>query len=130
MNLPQELVRNYSFYEEILNKIPAEIIVADTDYRYLFVNPSAVPDPHLREWMIGKTNEEFCKYAGRPERTARARRQVFSKVLRTREMVEWGEDLQDEKGAYQHYLQTVYPVMDDKGDVQWVVIYGVTISER
>jgi len=130
MNLPQELVRNYSFYEEILNKIPAEIIVADIQYRYLFVNPSAVPDPHLREWMIGKTNEEFCQYAGRPERTARARRQVFGKVLRTRKMIEWGEVLRDEKGAYQHYLQTVYPVMNDQGEVQWVIIYGVTITER
>ncbi|HVW60476.1 MAG TPA: PAS domain S-box protein, partial [Puia sp.] len=130
MTLLQELVRHYSFYEEILNKIPAEIIVADTDYRYLFVNPSAVPDPELREWMIGKTNEEFCRHAGRPDRTARARRQVFGKVLRTRQMVEWGEELRDEKGAYQHYLQTVYPVMDDQGEVRWVIIYGVTITEK
>src|SRR3569833_143941 len=116
MNLPQELVRNYSFYEEILNKIPAEIIVADIQYRYLFVNPSAVPDPQLREWMIGKTNEEYCQHAGRPERTARARRQVFGKVLRTRKMIEWGEELRDENGTYQHYLQTVYPVLDELGE--------------
>jgi len=130
MTLLQELVQHYSFYEEILNKIPAEIIVADTDYRYLFVNPSAIPDPELREWMIGKTNEEFCQHVGRPERTARARRQVFGKVLRTRQMVEWGEEFRDENGGYQHYLQTVYPVMDDKGEVQWVIIYGVTITEK
>src|SRR5882757_661024 len=95
----EKLRQHCSFYEEILNKIPAEIIVTDTQYRYLFVNPSAVPDAHLREWMIGKTNEEFCQYAGRPERTARARRQVFGKVLRTREMIEWGEEGQDESGA-------------------------------
>lgn len=130
MNLPQELVRNYSFYEEILNKIPAEIIVADINYKYLYVNPCAVPDPHLREWMIGKTNEEFCQYAGRPESTARARRQVFGKVMRTRKMIEWGEEVQDEKGSFQHYLQTVYPVLDDSGEVLWVIIYGVTITER
>ena len=130
MSVPQELVQHSSFYEEILNKIPAEIIVADTQYRYLFVNPSAVPDPHLREWMIGKTNEEFCQYAGRPDRTARARRQVFGKVLRTKEMIEWGEEGRDENGAFQHYLQKVYPVLDAKGDVQQVIIYGITITER
>ena len=128
MNLPQDLVRNYSFYEEILNKIPAEIIVADTQYRYLFVNPCAVPDPHLREWMIGKTNEEFCQYAGRSEMTARSRRQVFGKVMRSRQMIEWSEEIKDEKGAFRHYLQTVYPVLDDNGEVQWVIIYGVTIT--
>ena len=130
MNLPQELVEHRSFYEEILNMIPAEIIVADTQYRYLFVNPTAVPDAHLREWMIGKTNEEFCRYAGRPDRTARARRQVFGKVLRTKEMIEWGEEGRDENGNFQHYLQKVYPVLNANGDVQWVIIYGVTITER
>lgn len=130
MNLPQELVEHRSFYEEILNMIPAEIIVADTQYRYLFVNPTAVPDAHLREWMIGKTNEEFCQYAGRPDRTARARRQVFGKVLRTKEMIEWGEEGRDEDGHFQHYLQKVYPVLNANGDVQWVIIYGVTITER
>jgi len=130
MNLPKELAHHRSFYEEILNMIPAEIIVADTQYRYLFVNPSAVPDAHLREWMIGKTNEEFCQYAGRPERTARARRQVFGKVLRTKEMIEWGEEVRDEEGHFQHYLQKVYPVLNAEGEVQWVIIYGITITER
>ncbi|HEY8971168.1 MAG TPA: PAS domain S-box protein, partial [Puia sp.] len=130
MNLPKELAHHRSFYEEILNMIPAEIIVADTQYRYLFVNPSAVPDAHLREWMIGKTNEEFCQYAGRPERTARARRQAFLKVLRTKEMIEWGEEVRDENGHFQHYLQKVYPVLNAEGDVQWVIIYGITITER
>jgi PAS domain S-box-containing protein len=130
MNLPQELVEHRSFYEEILNMVPAEIIVADTQYRFLFANPSAVPDAHLREWMIGKTNEEFCQYAGRPERTARARRQVFGKVLRTKEMIEWGEEERDEDGHFQHHLQKVYPVLNAEGEVQWVIIYGVTITER
>jgi len=53
------------FFEEILRKVPAEIIVADANYRYLYVNPSAVADASLREWMIGRTNEEFCQFAGR-----------------------------------------------------------------
>src|SRR5258708_7919866 len=113
------------FFEEILNKIPAEIIVADKDYRYLYVNPSAVPDAHLREWMIGKTSEEFCQHAGRSEGVARARRQVFGKVLRTHQMIEWREETRDETGAVQHILQQVYPVPDERGEVQCVIIYAV-----
>jgi len=134
MSLPQELDKklreHYGFYEEILNKIPAEVIVADTEYRYLFVNPSAVPDPHLREWMIGKTNEEFCKYAGRPDKIAKARRHVFRRVLRTRQMIEFGEETRDEHGVFQHYLQKVYPVLDDAGEVQWVIIYALRITNK
>lgn len=118
------------FFEEILNKIPAEIIVADKDYRYLYVNPAAISDAHLREWMIGKTNEEFCHRAGRPESTARARRQVFGKVLRTRQMLEWGEETRDETGAVQHILQKVYPVIGEKEEVLCIIIYAVKITER
>ena len=61
------------FFEEILDKVPAEILVADAGYRFLYANHSAIPDPQLRQWMIGKTNEEFCQYAGRPVAQARAR---------------------------------------------------------
>jgi PAS domain S-box-containing protein len=126
----KKLREHRTFFEEILNKIPAEIIVADTHYRYLFVNPSAVHDPYLREWMIGKTNEEFCQYAGRPDAVARARRQAFGKVLRTRQMMEWSEEHRDEKGTLQHYLQKVYPVLDEKKEVLWVIIYAIRITER
>jgi PAS domain S-box-containing protein len=118
------------FFEEILNRIPAEIIIADADHRYRYVNTSAVKDPALREWMIGKTNEEFCHHAGRPEETAKSRGQVFEEVLRTRQMVEWGEESRDEKGAIEHYHQQVYPVLSETGEVLWVIIYAVRITER
>jgi PAS domain S-box-containing protein len=119
-----------NFFEEILNKVPTEIIVADADFRYLFVNPGAVPDPILREWMIGKTNEEFCQHAGRPPVIARARRMVFGKVLRTRRMVEWTEERRDEKGILQYYVHKVYPVQDDAGEVQMVISHVVQVTEK
>ena len=80
-----DLQEQRAFFEEILNKTPADIIVADADYRYLYVNPNIIDNRELREWMIGKTNEEFCQYAGRPDKVARARRQVFERALRTRQ---------------------------------------------
>jgi PAS domain S-box-containing protein len=119
-----------SFFEEILDKIPAEIIVADADFRYLFVNPNAVPDTQLREWMIGKTNEEFCLHAGRPPVIARARRIIFGKVIRTRRMVEWTEERRDDKGILQYYMHKVYPAMDESGEVQMVISYVVLVTEK
>jgi PAS domain S-box-containing protein len=118
------------FFEEILNKVPAEIIVADTEFRYLFVNPSAVPDLALREWMIGRTNEEFCGHAGRSPVIARARRMVFAKVIRTRRMAEWTEERRDEKGILQYYMHKVYPVLDEAGAVQMVISYVVLVTEK
>jgi PAS domain S-box-containing protein len=117
------------FFEDILEKVPAEIMVADAEYRFLYANPVAVPDSHLREWMIGKTNEEFCQYSGRPVAMARARRMVFEKARRTRKAVEWSESLQDNQGVVQHFLHRIYPVFDAVDKFQQVIIYVVRITE-
>src|SRR5580692_9355219 len=124
MHLPSD------FFEDILDKVPAEIMVADADYRFLYVNPFAVPDQHLREWMIGKTNEEFCQYAGRPAAQSRARRMVFEKARRTRRLVEWAESAQDSEGVVQHFLHRIYPVFGEEDKFQKVIIYVVRITER
>lgn len=117
------------FFEEILDKVPAEILVADAGYRFLYANNSAIPDAHLREWMIGKTNEEFCQYAGRPAAQARARRMVFEKARRTRRVVEWQESVQDQEGTVQHFLHRIFPIFDEAGQFQQVIIYVVRITE-
>jgi PAS domain S-box-containing protein len=124
--LPEQL----AFFEEILNRTPADIIVADKDYRYLFVNPSAIPNPEWRDWMIGKTNEEFCEHAGRGDQIARARRQTFEKVMRSRQMVEWEEEIVNPQGEKEYFIRKVHPVLDEKGEVQWIIIYAVNITER
>ncbi|MBS1662948.1 MAG: PAS domain S-box protein [Bacteroidetes bacterium] len=118
------------FFEEILNKAPAEVIVADAEYRYLYVNPNAVPDASLRAWMIGKTNEEFCQYAGRPAEICRARREVFEKVRQTKQMVEWSEAHRDQAGVLQHYMHSVHPMLDETGELKMVIIYVVKTTEK
>jgi PAS domain S-box-containing protein len=118
-----------SFFEEILDKVPAEILVADAEYRFLYANPLAVPDPAVREWMIGKTNEEYCTYTSRPIAMSRARRMVFEKARRTRKAVEWSESAQDSEGIVQHFLHRINPVFNTEGKFVQVIIYVVRITE-
>jgi PAS domain S-box-containing protein len=126
----KEVHRQRDFFLEILDKTPADIIIANTQYRYLYVNPNIINNPELRQWMIGKTNEEFCQYAGRPDKVARARRQIFERVLRTGQMQEWEEESIDEQGKMQVHLRKLHPVMNEQGEVKWVIIYAVNITER
>lgn len=118
-----------NFFEDILDKVPAEIIVADAEYRFLYANPSAIPDQSLREWMIGRTNEEFCQYSGRPAAMARARRMVFEKARRTRNVVEWAESAQDSEGAVKHFQHRVFPIYHEGDTFRGVIIYAVRITE-
>ena len=118
------------FFEEILDKVPAEIIVADAEYRFLYVNASAIPETDLREWMIGKTNEEFCQHSGRPIAMARARRMVFEKARRTHNVVEWAESVQDSEGVVQHFQHRVFPIYDEENTFRGVIVYAVRITEK
>ncbi len=124
------MLQTDNFYEAILGNVPAEVVVADVDYRYLYANASAVPDEELRQWMIGRTLEEFCEHAGRPKELARKRRQIFEEALEMRREVEWTESTRDSSGVLQHFVHKVTPVYANSGEVQMVVIYILRITEN
>ena len=54
-----------SFYEDILNSIPSDIVVLDTDGHYIFLNPVAIKDPEMRNWLVGKTDEAYFTRKGK-----------------------------------------------------------------
>ena len=118
------------FYEQILNNTPADIIVCTPDYQYLYLNPTAVSDPELRKWMIGKNNEEYCRHTKRPAELAEGRRAFFNLVTETKTQQEREEKIVDADGHTEYHLRKMYPVLDDHGDVEMVVGYGVNITER
>jgi PAS domain S-box-containing protein len=131
MNTDQEFqLLQRSFYEDILNSIPSDIAVLDTDGRYLFLNPVAVKDPAVRNWMIGKTDEEYCIKRGKNIVIAERRRALFQQLMQTKQQVEWEEEMVDAAGKKEILLRKIFPVPDEQGNVKMVIGYGVNITER
>ena len=124
----QLLQRN--FYEEILNFIPSDIAVMDTDGRYLFLNPVAVKDPDMRNWMIGKTDEEYFIKRGKDLAIADRRRALFLQLMQTKQQVEWEEEMTDRNGEKEILLRKMFPVPDEQGTIKMVIGYGLNITER
>lgn len=118
------------FYERILNHIPANIAILDKEHRYLFVNPHAIKNPDIREWIIGKTNEEYMAYRNRPIEASDERRRYFDAAVQSRTRTEWEEKIVGKDGTVEYNLVVLYPVFDDRGDLDMMVIYGVNITER
>ena len=118
------------FYEQILNNIPADIIVCTPEYRYLYLNPTAVSDPEIRKWAIGKTNEEYCSYTNKPPVVAQNRRKFFDAVLSSKKQDDWEEILTMPDGSTKYFLRKKYPVLGAGGEVQMMIGYGVDITER
>ncbi len=118
------------FYEQILNNIPADIVVFDQDQKYLFVNPVAVSKAETRKWMIGKTIEEYGIKTNKPPEISNARQIGLETVIATKTPKQWEEKYTSPNGDVAYRLRIMYPVLDGNGAVEIVIAYGVDITER
>ncbi len=126
----QKLEEQRHFYEDVLNNIPTDIAVFDNEHRYLFLNPIAIRNPEIREWMIGKKDEDYCKFRNRDWNVYKERRSLFNRILDTKKLYTKEEELIDPNGKKEYFLRNMYPVLDEEGDVRLVIGYGLNITER
>lgn len=118
------------FYESILAELPGDIAVFDIEHRYIYVNPQAIKNPEIREWIIGKTDIEYCKYRNVDMEIATKRFEVFDKVIAEKREREWEETMLDHYGEKRHYLRRLTPVFSSFGEISFVIGYGIDITER
>lgn len=126
----ERIEKQREFYERVLNQIPSDIAVFDKDQRYLFLNPVAIKNPELRLWMIGKKDEDYCRYRNKPIEIMEGRKTLFNEVLREKKLVVYEETLTDLEGNVEYHLRNMYPVLDENGEVSIVIGYGVNITDR
>lgn len=119
-----------NFYEQILNYINADIVVFDPQQRYMFINPTAIKNPELRAWLVGKTDEDYCLFTNKSFELVERRRKIFAKALDERKEIEWEETLINKKGETEHHLRYLYPVFDDVGNHKMSIGYGLNITDR
>ena len=127
--LTPDLINELEQYRRILNNIPAEIGVLDTDGRYLFNTPSGIRDPEVREWMLGKTNHEWVRERGHPIEIADKRQWAVDHCVTEKESVTFEEVWTDRQGRRLYYVRTFSPVEDEAGTVTHVLGYGQQITQ-
>ena len=127
--LTPDLINELEQYRRILNNIPAEIGVLDTDGRYLFNTPSGIRDPKVRGWMLGKTNHEWVRERGHPIEIADKRQWAVDHCVTEKESVTFEEIWTDKQGRRLHYVRTFSPVVDEAGTVTHVLGYGQQITQ-
>lgn len=129
-NAEQELEEQRKFYEDVLNNMPADIAVFSASHEYLFVNPRGIKDDELRKWIIGKRDEDYCRFRNKPLSIAEGRRATFNKVVAAKKPSEWEEKMIRPDGSEEYILRRWFPVMDNNGNIALVIGYGLDITER
>ncbi|TGD78518.1 PAS domain-containing hybrid sensor histidine kinase/response regulator [Hymenobacter wooponensis] len=125
----QKLAEQREFYETILNKLPADVAVFDAEHRYRFVNPAAIQNPELRQWIIGHDDFEYAAYTQRPITLAQKRRTLFQRAVRQQGVLAWEETVQSDNGP-RLALRHMQPVFGPDNELRLVIGYGIDITER
>ncbi|MCS3698659.1 PAS domain-containing protein [Salinibacter ruber] len=126
----EELRSTKNFYEQILEQTPIDLAVFSPEAEFEYVNSQSVGDPEMQEWILGRTNEEYCREQGTldPE-LGRRRDQAIRAAAQKRQLTELEERMETSDGPA-HYLRVHSPVTGLEGQVKSVAAFGVEITER
>lgn len=129
-NTVDGLRKQENFYFHILNHMPIELVVLNAQHRYIFVSKSAISDDEIREWIIGKTDFEYCEYRNKDINIAWERRRNFERLKEEKKEMEWEEIFTEADGRKIYVLRRMAPIFDQDGDLQMVIGYGFDITKR
>lgn len=124
-----ELNRQKKFTEDIINNIPTDIAVFDPEHRYIFINPQAVKNKEIREWLIGKDDMEYAAYRGIDNSLFQRRWSLFEEAVTTGKTVQWIDEHHHQTQGSTYVLRNFYPYFEN-GKLQFVIGYGIDITER
>jgi signal transduction histidine kinase len=122
------LQKKIEFYEAIINNLPNDLVVFDTSHTYLLINKSAIRDPELRKFMIGRTDFDYCEYKKLPKSIAEKRHEKFSHVMNQKTSLNW-EETKKVGEKTEVVSRTMRPVLSDDGDVRFMLGYALDISD-
>ncbi len=123
----KEIQQQRNFYESILNQVPAEIVVADRNQKYLFISENAIKDPELREWLIGKNDFDYCEYRNISMDLARQRFSKYQEVRNTLKVSEWTEKF-SKNGKDIYLLRRLVPLFNDQDEIEMFIGYSLDIT--
>ena len=125
----KQLVEQRAFYEFVFNQLTCDIAIFDAQFQYLFVNESAVTDPEVREWVIGRDNFAYFARTGRPVAMAEARHAHFERAVRERRLLTHEESFARPEGT-RHMRRFLQPVFHPDGSLYLIVAYGYDVTEQ
>ena len=75
-----KIIQQKHYFEKILNTIPIEIVVMDAEFRYQFINKTAIKDDETRNWIIGKTDYDYVTHRKKDMNIANTRFEMYKQV--------------------------------------------------
>lgn len=124
----QSVADSERFFSHVLDNIPADLVVFDSNHKYLYINPIAVKDNAIRTWMIGKDDFEYVQYRNKPIQIAEKRRELFLEVAASKTTKEWVEQIKTPEGETEYHLRRFFPKYNDQGKLDFMIGYSLNVT--
>ncbi|QCR22278.1 PAS domain S-box protein [Pontibacter sp. SGAir0037] len=126
----QQLAQQKNFYESILNTVPIDVVVFDKELRYRYINHTAVKDKEVREWLIGKTTQDYGNFRGMAQQQIQNRIFYLEKAQCDKALVEFEDHFINKDAKEIVFLRRVCPVTDENGQIAFLISSGIDITEE
>ena len=130
INAEKNLREQKEYYHRILNEIPADIAIIGVDYKYQYLNKNAVRNDEIRQWMIGKTDYDYCKLKNIETEYIDKRRKAFQKAIKSLTPQKMVDARTLGNGVTQYILRLYYPHVPESNKVDYIINYGIDITEQ
>jgi two-component sensor histidine kinase len=115
------------FYKVVLNSAAVDIAVFDLEQRYMLINEFAVNNKEVRNWLIGRTDFDYCEFKGTDDSMAKIRKEFFEESKRERKMVEMEEKIVDAEGKTRYSLKRFKPIIV-QDEIKYMMGFGMDVT--
>lgn len=107
-----------------MDALPYQVVIFDSQARFVYVSPSAIADDDVRAWAIGRTNEEYCLERLAAPEMGRRRDHAIRRVFETGDAIDLKETLINRQGAQRYFVRRLAPIKRETGEVAFVFGHG------
>jgi two-component sensor histidine kinase/PAS domain-containing protein len=116
------------FYEAILNNIPVDIAIFNSEHKYLYLNPIAVRNQEVRDFLLGRDDFDYCALKNIDPGKAQERRGMFIKARESKQTIVFEDVNPLPNGKNKYVSRRFMPVLDANNDFAFMLGYGVDIT--
>ncbi len=126
--IEQKKTKEHFIYDYILDKLPTELVVLDKAGRYIFANDVAVKSKERRGIRIEKKRTFSNDLENWIPISESKRSEILNQCMVEKKSVTFEEKLTDTDGTERTYMRNMYPLLDEQGETEFLVGYGVDIT--
>jgi two-component sensor histidine kinase/PAS domain-containing protein len=116
------------FYESILNNIPVDIAIFNSEHKYMYLNPIAVRNQEIRDFLLGRDDFDYCALRNIDTDKAQERRSMFIKARESKQTIVFEDANPRQDGTIKYVSRRFMPVLDANNEFAFMLGYGVDIT--